>query len=151
MSLSNVLLLHVSTVFFPGNDKELDKEQQKEFYALLDLPKYAPLVEIRKAYRRASLKLQCDRMMLEWNGTPADNDFNDAADLEKAKKALDEKEQQLQEAYRVLGDGHLRQQYHLLECRPWQYRIIRGPMQVHEKWTHTRRWFPFLVLQSVLV
>lgn len=136
MSLSNVLLLHVSTAFLPRNDQELEQERQEEYYAILDLPKFAPSDEVRRAYRRASLKLQCDRMMMEWNGD--------------STEVLDEKERRLQKAYRVLGDRHLRQQYHLLQCQPSRSKVLEGPIAIYNRITQTRRWFPFLVLQSVI-
>ena len=127
----------------PRTDAEEEKEQENEFYNILDLPKYAPIAEIRKAYRRMTLKIQCDRMMLEW----------DASDelKEAAKKGLDKKEKQIKEAFHILGDKHLRQQYHLLQCRPSRYGMIKGPMAVIRALTQSRRWFPLLVLQSVIV
>lgn len=143
MSLTNVLLIHVSSRYMPRTDAEEQKEQDNEYYNLLELPKYAPIAEIRKAYRRMTLQIQCDRMMVEWN--TADN-LN-----ENAKKALDQKEKQIKEAFHILGDKHLRQQYHLLQCRPSRYGLIRGPLAVIRALMQSRRWFPLLVLQSVIV
>ena len=146
MSLTNVLLIHVSTLFLPQTERQRRKERENEYYALLDLPKYAPIADIRKAYRRISLKLQCDRMMLEWNAPDVPTDAH-----EKATATLDKQEKSIKEAFQILGDKHLRQQYHLLQCRPSRYRVIRGPLALIQNLTHSRRWFPFLVLQSVIL
>ncbi|CAB9508959.1 Probable E3 ubiquitin-protein ligase [Seminavis robusta] len=142
MSLTNVLLIHVSTLFLPQTKKQEEKEQENEYYTCLDLPRYAPICDIRKSYRRISLRLQCDRMMLEWNGSE---------DIARAAAALDAKEKSIKDAFQILGDKHLRQQYHLLQCRPSRYRVIRGPLSWILNLTHSRRWFPFLVLQSVIL
>ena len=193
MSLVNVLLIHVSTMFLPQNEAAERKERDHEYYALLEIPKYSALPEIRKAHRRVTLRLQCDRMMLEWNapsspaagasaGTTEDattataaatatatttsrsnsnnQDREDEAaaaasrkrhekQYQKATAALNAKETRIKEAFRVLGDRHLRQQYHLLQCRPSRYRIIRGPLAAIHGLTHYRKWF--LVLQAVIV
>jgi preprotein translocase subunit Sec63 len=143
MSLTNVLLIHVSSRYMPRTDAEEQQEQEKEYYHLLGLPKYSPVTEIRKSYRRLTLQIQCDRMMLEWNSEDEDHTA--------AKAALDEKELHLKEAFHVLGDKHLRQQYHLLQCRPSRYKIIKGPLALIHALTQSRRWFPLLVLQSVIV
>jgi len=182
MSLTSVLLIHVSTIFTAAND---DDDEEHEFYSLLELPKYAPLTEIRKAHRRVSLQLQCDRMMLEWNNTASSGSDQEeggtaaaaaaaavattltstaAAAMpsssrsrshrtaaEKALWKLDERERRIKRAFGILGDKHLRQQYHLLQCRPSRYKVIQGPLAVIRSITHPRRWFPFLILQSVIV
>lgn len=150
MSLTNVLLIHVSSRYMPRTDKEEKKEREREYYALLDLPKYSPVTEIRKSYRRLTLKIQCDRMMLEWNSSN-DNDNEQIAQHQAEKEALDEREALIKEAFQVLGDKHLRQQYHLLQCRPFRYGMIRGPLALIHALTQSRRWFPLLVLQSVIV
>jgi preprotein translocase subunit Sec63 len=147
MSLSNVLLIHVSTLFLPQSERDRRKEQEQEYYALLDLPKYAPIADIRKSYRRISLRLSCDRMMLEWNAESASSQEGH----QKATAALEKRETSIKEAFQILGDKHLRQQYHLLQCRPSRYRVIRGPLAWNQNLTHSRRWFPFLVLQSVIL
>lgn len=142
MSLTNVLLIHVSSRYMPRTDAEEEKERQKEYYTLLGLPIYAPIAEIRKAYRRNTLQIRCDRMMLEWSN----NNEGQAA-----KTALDEKESLVKEAFQILGDKHLRQQYHLLQCRPSRYGMMKGPLAVIHALTQSRRWFPLLVLQSVIL
>jgi curved DNA-binding protein CbpA len=158
MSLSNVLLIHVSTLFLPQSERDIRKEQEQECYALLDLPKYAPIADIRKAYRRISLRLQCDRMMLEWNAPPTTTETttvqSSLLEVEAHQKAtveLEKREKSIKDAFQVLGDKHLRQQYHLLQCRPSRYRVIRGPLAWNQNLTHSRRWFPLLVLQSVIL
>ena len=142
MSLTNVLLIHVSSRYMPRTDAEEKKEQEREYYNLLELPKYAPIADIRKSFRRLTLQIQCDRMMLEWNAPP---------DLQAGKTALDKREKLLREAFHILGDKHMRQQYHLLQCRPFRYGMIRGPLAVIHALTQSRRWFPLLVLQSVIL
>jgi curved DNA-binding protein CbpA len=146
MSLSNVLLIHVSTLFLPQSERDRRKEQEQEYYALLDLPKYAPIADIRKSYRRISLRLSCDRMMLDWTA-----ESTSQHQKAKATAALEKQEASVKEAFQILGDKHLRQQYHLLQCRPSRYRVIRGPLALNQNLTHSRRWFPLLVLQSVIL
>ena len=143
MSLSNVLLLHVSTAFLPRNEAERQAEQREEFYTILDLHKYASSEEIRRAHRRATLKLDCDRTMLQYKEGDTHHGF--------AKKALKEREEKIQKAYRVLGQRHLRQQYHLSQCRPSRYKVMQGEIAFYNRMTSARRWFPFLVLQAVLI
>lgn len=186
MSLTNVLLIHVSTMFLPQTPAaERTEQEDREYYAALDIPKYSDFPEIRKAFRRVTLQIQCDRMMLEWNHTMTSrptvpeattidaSTFNPTTNTslqhavttdqterqqqqqqalyQKAAAALDERETRVKEAFRILGDRHLRQQYHLLQCRPSRYRILRGPFAVIHSLTHSRKWFPFLILQSVIV
>ena len=184
MSLTNVLLIHVSTMFLPQTPAaERVEQEDREYYAILDIAKFSALPEIRKAFRRVTLKIQCDRMMLEWNyntshsptgteeagattgdasaansttntvqqATATPNQREQQALYQKAVAALDERETRVKEAFRILGDRHLRQQYHLLQCRPSRYRILRGPFAVIHALTHSRKWFPFLILQSVIV
>jgi len=171
MSLGNVLLVHVSTMFAPPT-----KEEEQEYYALLEIPKYSNLAEIRKGFRKVTLRQQCDKMMLEWNAPQSLNESskddeglgNTTAAFsrnnqrlrlllllveqhEKALAALEERSVQVREAFRILGDRHLRQQYHLLQCRPSRYRMIRGPMRLLHWLTSHRKWFPLLVLQSVVL
>ena len=151
MSLTNVLLLHVSTMFLPPPSPVAE---EGEYYDTLDhLPKYSALPEIRKAFRRVTLQIQCDRMMLEWQQQQQHNSSSSSPPSSSSTSlaALDERERKVREAFRVLGDKHLRQQYHLLQCRPSRYRILRGPVARIHSLTHARKWFPLLILQSVIM
>lgn len=176
MSLGSVLLIHVSTMFLPQSNNKAQEavdDEQLEYYSLLGIPKFSALPEIRKAYRRATLKLQCDRMMLDWNAPPpvlsnattsdaitaANHNSPEqtailkqrAAQHQRSVEAFNKHDATVKESFRILGDRHLRQQYHLLQCRPSRYRIIQGPLAILHTLTHPRKWFPFLVLQSVIV
>jgi hypothetical protein len=146
------------------DDDDQEEEEEEEYYHVLELPKYASLPEIRKAHRRISQRLACERMSLSLLTDQQQQQQQQqqaapftAKEMRRMIKMLDQfalREKKAKHAYAVLGDAHLRQQYHLLQCQPRRYRVIHGtrsPLQFIQNWTRPGRWMPLLVLQSVLM
>lgn len=151
-SLSNVILLHVSAACLPRTEKQRQREVKKEYYHILGLPLYSSAEDIRKAYRHLSLQIQCDRMTVEWhNNNDDETTTNTTTDKEQQLQKIDAFEKSIKNAFRILGDKHLRQQYHLLECSPSRYAIINGKKKIYDKLLSSTYLFPYIVMQSVLL
>lgn len=97
-----------------------DIDYNKEYYDILGVPKDASKDDIKKAFRKASLKWHPDRH---------------ANDSDEEKKIAEEKFKEVNEAYTILSDDNLRQAY---DAGP-DINIDQSPFDPFGMFNHSRQ------------
>lgn len=106
-SFGTVLLLEIFPALLPPKNSA-----DRDFYAVLDLPKGASEADVRKAYKKKSLALHPDK--IAQRGASAGFTAEEAA-----------REYQLvQEAHGCLSTPEGRQKYRAVQCSPTRYRFL---------------------------
>jgi DnaJ domain len=112
-SFGTVLLLEIFPALLPPKNSD-----DRDFYAVLDLPNGASEADVRKAYKKKSLALHPDK--IAQRGGLASGTAGGGLTAEEAAKEY----QLVQEAHGCLSTTEGRKKYHAVQCSPTRYRFL---------------------------